>query len=198
MSSDQFNIDHPHGHKTRDGRGVKIINTEYEFDGGETIVALIDEGGSVPTLQTYFSNGRRFEEDEVSDFDLINVPAPKRTFKRWYVLARWDDGSIHEYSFGSKDAADDCANTVRTVIERHEREAVEGTGLDDSNMQNMQSAPEPEEQKTVKVDCWLNIDEDGDIELWLQRVQADEWKNRNRIACIHIERDVKVGEGLDD
>lgn len=196
MSSDDFDPNWEHGHiedpeQAMIKRRVRVLCADANIRDGFPVIALVTNSSGFDEVRAYRKNGK----SEICP-DLINAPAPKRKgIAEAWINVYEDDSSAYNTEWEATDGAD----LSRRIACLHVREEVEeGTGLDDSNLQNMQSAPEPEEPKTVKVDCWLNIDEDGDIELWLQRVQADEWKNRNRIACIHIERDVKVGEGLDD
>ena len=55
-------------------------------------------------------------------------------------------------------------------------------------------APPP--KKTVRVQCWLNVDACGVAGLFLDREDADRLSTVNRIACIEIDREVTEGEGL--
>ena len=54
-----------------------------------------------------------------------------------------------------------------------------------------------EVRPTVKVDCWLNVYSRGGISIPYETKEvADIGVSSERIACIHIERDVEHGEGL--
>lgn len=52
------------------------------------------------------------------------------------------------------------------------------------------------EPKKVKIDCWLNVYNNGSHAHHFTKSAADHYKDSGRIACIHIEREVVEGEGL--
>jgi hypothetical protein len=53
-------------------------------------------------------------------------------------------------------------------------------------------------KKKAKVNFWLNVYKDRPDATWETRAAADLHANRAaRIACIHIEREVEEGEGLE-
>ena len=52
------------------------------------------------------------------------------------------------------------------------------------------------EPKRMKVDVWLNVYATCVSSLWPSKAEADRVSDAHRIACIHIESDVVVGEGL--
>ena len=54
-----------------------------------------------------------------------------------------------------------------------------------------------EVRPTVKAECWLNVWADGSVASHDTKQQADAC-NPDRIACIHIEREVEHGEGVPD
>ena len=64
--------------------------------------------------------------------------------------------------------------------------ATKGTGLD--------LAPPP--KKTVRVQRYVNVFEDGCMVSWPTREEADGFKGGPRFACIEIDREVTEGEGL--
>ena len=51
--------------------------------------------------------------------------------------------------------------------------------------------------KTVKVDFWVNVDDDGSFEAHETKEIADDECHSDRIACINIRRTVTEGEGLE-
>jgi hypothetical protein len=55
-----------------------------------------------------------------------------------------------------------------------------------------------EARPKVRVDFWVNVYEDGTVAnaTWEDRKDADRIAGSDRIACIHIEREVEEGEGL--
>lgn len=54
-----------------------------------------------------------------------------------------------------------------------------------------------EEPETVEVERWINVYSDGSVIVFETRKEADEWGRIDRIACVHIQRTVTKGEGLD-
>lgn len=55
-------------------------------------------------------------------------------------------------------------------------------------------APPP--KKTVRVQRYVNVFEDGCMVSWPTRKEADGCKDGARFACIEIDREVEEGEGL--
>ena len=55
-------------------------------------------------------------------------------------------------------------------------------------------APPP--KKTVRVQRYVNVFEDGTMISWPTREKADDCKEGTRFACIEIDREVTEGEGL--
>ena len=55
-------------------------------------------------------------------------------------------------------------------------------------------APLP--KKTVRVQRYVNVFEDGCMVSWPTREEADGFKGGTRFACIEIDREVTEGEGL--
>lgn len=53
-----------------------------------------------------------------------------------------------------------------------------------------------EPPKRVKVERWVNVYPDGDINSYKSREEADEFELSNRFACKHVEFEVEEGEGL--
>lgn len=53
-----------------------------------------------------------------------------------------------------------------------------------------------EEPETVEVERWINVYEDGNVIFFGTRQEADEWWLSGRIACVHIQRTVTKGDGL--
>lgn len=199
----EFDPNWEHGHVLRHGNNFTIFEkTDHgwfgKYEDNEGVERAAKWGPYAGTLVSSISSAEEFR------YSLINAPAPKRTFKRWYVDLEYRSGTKVGTSFQTHEEAVKFVKGVRgaKVLAIHEHETVEGTGLDDSDLQNMHSAPEPEEPKTVKVGFWLNVYDDGSTgDVADTRDEADEAEAElrycDRIACIHIERDVKVGEGLD-
>jgi hypothetical protein len=53
-----------------------------------------------------------------------------------------------------------------------------------------------EVKPTVKVDMWLNLYPNQTAAYHFTRAEADRNAGSQRVACIHIEREVEYGEGL--
>ena len=47
--------------------------------------------------------------------------------------------------------------------------------------------------KMVRVDCWINVYPDGDVGIGMNRADADSYATDDRIACIHVVREVEKG-----
>lgn len=101
---DDFDKDWPHGHTTRDGRSVRLLCTDAK--GGRPIVALI---GSNEEFVSMYPRDGRVCRDADHPYDLVNAPAPKRTFELWFNFypSRGPD------YFNSKEDADDFADRDR-------------------------------------------------------------------------------------
>ena len=77
---EDFDPDWPHGHVTRDGRKARIVCKD-RVSRDEPLVVLVDEN-SCESVYSYYRSGT-FLFGEVSDYDLINAPAPKIKHERW-------------------------------------------------------------------------------------------------------------------
>ena len=51
--------------------------------------------------------------------------------------------------------------------------------------------------ETIEIDVWLNVFDDGLVTQWRSKEEADK-QAFSRIACIHLQRTVTKGEGLDE
>jgi hypothetical protein len=70
-----------------------------------------------------------------------------------------------------------------------------GTPSDSAfNAKKLSLAPPP--KKTVRVQRYVNVFDDGCMVSWSTREEADGCKEGTRIACIEIDRVVEEGEGL--
>lgn len=203
-----FDPNWPHGHVLRHGNNFTIFErTDHGWFGKYEDHAGVERAAKWGNYCGGYLISATTSADEF-DFALINAPAPKRTFKRWYVTVEnmWEQIIEHtapDYKT-AKRMANSCADdpNVKSIISIYEREVIEGHGLDDSNLQKMHSAPEPEEPKTVHVDFWVNVYGESFHELAFHKTHDDavlcQRNDGSLLQCIHIERDAKVGEGLDD
>lgn len=76
---------------TRDGRNARILC--FDAKGDRPIVALIDQNGlSDDYPYKYYSNGSFYDDDTISDIDLIIVPSRKTGWSNLYKSSG-DDGN---------------------------------------------------------------------------------------------------------
>lgn len=103
--SEEFTIDWPHGHQTRNGRPARVICTDTR--GGHPITALLlhDDGHEVATAYTI--KGRLLHTG-IHEYDIVNKPAPMPI---WWVSV-YDGGkglAIHR----GQVTAQECASEGR-------------------------------------------------------------------------------------
>lgn len=73
--------------QTRNGRPVRILATDAK--GGQSVAGLVTDRGGYETAYLWSAHGHHFGNDAdngprvTDDFDLVNVPEPKKTGTMW-------------------------------------------------------------------------------------------------------------------
>ncbi len=62
------------------------------------------------------------------------------------------------------------------------------------NPDDLINSPAP--KRKVRVERWMNVYADGSTNVFFDKTQANMHAHEDRIACIHIDREVEEGEGL--
>jgi hypothetical protein len=117
------------------------------------------------------------------------------TNQKWQVgpvkLVNGSDGFIHRF----------CEKRQRYIGEIFVGDAwhasewtTEGRNWSGGDLPNLNLAPAP--KKTVRVQRYVNVFDDGSMISWPTREDADRCKEGSRFACIEIDLEVEEGEGL--
>lgn len=89
--TDEFTLDWPHGHMTRDGRPARILCTDARS--AWPIVALVaSSDGKTDQVETYTFGGHYTSDSREDEDDLVNRPPPPKKIEGF--LNYYDNGSI--------------------------------------------------------------------------------------------------------
>jgi len=110
----EFTLDWPHGHTTREGHEVRIIDTNFNGCAGESIVAVVQSKQNKERVITNHANGRYLDISTISEEDLINKPAPPKQVVYYVNLYKDGDGFVH----ACREAADQLASERRIARKR--------------------------------------------------------------------------------
>ena len=75
--------------QTRDGRKAIVVGTNFNFKGGESVLAVITQNSGFQVSRMYYQEGQ-FIKSGLSGTDLINIPQPR---KHADIIKAWADGA---------------------------------------------------------------------------------------------------------
>lgn len=191
------------------GRAVRILEIDTEISDEYPVRGEFVSPSGKGTPRSWTADGRWWNDDEPREDDLVEVveptkpepepPAPVAAAPQWKIgEARTLDGSEAHIDF-IQSGSEDYRYIGRALFKDGEWVSMDWNsagvrhGCTDKYQLNL--APTP--KKTVRVQRWINVDLDGDSQVWSTKESARRNRSDHFMALLVIDKVVTEGDGLD-